>query len=157
VLSTIHTNTAPGIIPRLIDMGVDPYLIPPTLILGVAQRLVRKLCPGAGEPIKIEGAIKALIDKQFSDLPAEFSSHIPKADEVLKNKPTADCPTGTRGREAVFEMYEMSREMEQVILKNPIESAIYDVARKQGMFTMKEDAIIKAMQKKIPFEEVNKL
>jgi type IV pilus assembly protein PilB len=157
VLSTIHTNTAPGIIPRLIDMGVDPYLIPPTLILGVAQRLVRKLGPGAGEPMKIEGSIKVMIDKQFESLPAEFSGLIPHAEEVLKNKPTPECPSGTRGREAVYEMYEMDREMENVILKNPIESAVFDIARKRGMLTMKEDAIIKAMQKKIPFEEVSKL
>jgi type IV pilus assembly protein PilB len=157
VLSTIHTNTAPGIIPRLIDMGVDPYLIPPTLILGVAQRLVRKLGPGAGEPVKIEGSIKMMIDKQFSTLPAEFANLIPKADEILKNKPTPECPTGTRGREAVFEMYQMNRELEEVILKNPIESAVYDVARKNGMITIKEDAIIKAMQKIIPFEEIAKL
>lgn len=157
VLSTIHTNTAPGIIPRLIDMGVDPYLIPPTLILGVAQRLVRKLAPGAGEPVKIEGSIKMMIDKQFETLPAEYSSLIPHAEEVLKNKPTPEAPTGTRGREAVYEMYEMDREMEEVILKNPIESAVYDIARKRGMLTMKEDAIIKAMQKKIPFEEIAKL
>jgi len=157
VLSTIHTNTAPGIIPRLIDMDVDPYLIPPTLILGVAQRLVRKLGPGAGEPMKIEGSIKVMIDKQFESLPAEFAGLIPHADEVLKNKPTAECPSGTRGREAVYEMYEMDREMEEVILKNPIESAVFDIARKRGMLTMKEDAIIKAMQKKIPFEEISKL
>ena len=77
--------------------------------------------------------------------------------EFLKIKPTPDCPTGTRGREAVFEMYEMDRDMEEVILKNPIESAVYDVARKKGMITMKEDAIIKAMKKIIPFEEINKL
>ncbi len=157
VLSTIHTNTAPGIIPRLIDMGVDPYLIPPTLILGVAQRLVRKLAPGAGEPVKIEGSIKMMIDKQFETLPAEYTNLIPHAEEVLKNKPTPEAPTGTRGREAVYEMYEMDREMEEVILKNPIESAVYDIARKRGMLTMKEDAIIKAMQKKIPFEEIAKL
>jgi len=157
VLSTIHTNTAPGIIPRLIDMGVDPYLIPPTLILGVAQRLVRKLCPGAGEPIKIEGSIKAMIDEEFKDLPEEFKAQIPKVDQILKNKPTADCPTGTRGREAVFEMYEMDRDMEKIILENPIESAVYDIARKKGMLTMKEDAIIKSMNKQVPFEEINKL
>lgn len=157
VLSTIHTNTAAGIIPRLIDMGVDRYLIPPTLILGIAQRLSRKICPGSGEPIKIEGSLKEMIDKQFSDLPQQYHDAIPEADEMLKIKPTETCPVGVRGREAVFEMYEMTREMEDVILKNPVESAIYDVARRQGMLTMKEDAIIKAMKKEIPFEEINKL
>ncbi len=52
VLSTIHTNNAIGVIPRLIDMGIDPYLIAPTLILSVAQRLVTRLCEGGGEPYR---------------------------------------------------------------------------------------------------------
>jgi type IV pilus assembly protein PilB len=157
VLSTIHTNTACGIVPRLIDMGVDPYLIPPTLILGVAQRLVRNIYPGTGETVKIEGSIKTMIDKQFSDLPQEYRHLIPAGDEVLKIQPTPESPSGTKGREAVFEMYAMDRDIESVILNNPIESALYDIVRKKGMITMKEDALIKAMKKTVPFEEVNKL
>lgn len=157
VLSTIHTNTACGIVPRLIDMGVDPYLIPPTLILGVAQRLVRKICPGSGEATLVEGSIKAMLDKQFEDLPEQFKNEIPNGTEVLKIAPTAECPNGTKGREAVFEMFHMSKEIEQVILKNPVESEVYKVARSQGLITIKEDAIRKAMQKIIPFEEVNEL
>ena len=157
VFSTIHTNTACGIIPRLIDMGVDPYLIPPTLILGMAQRLTRRVCPGSGKPLKVTSSMKARFDEQFKDLPAEFKKDLPLFDEVLELAPTPECPSGMRGREAVFEMYQMTREMEDVILKNPVESAIYDVARSQGMLTLKEDAILKALQKIIPFEEVNKL
>jgi type IV pilus assembly protein PilB len=157
VLSTIHTNTSCGIVPRLIDMGVDPYLIPPTLILGIAQRLVRKICPDSGEPLPIEGAVKTMIDKQFEDLPEQFRNEIPHANEVFKIKPTTDCPNGTKGREAVFEMFTMTKEIEAVILKNPVESEIYKVARSQGLITMKEDAIRKAMEKIIPFEEINEL
>lgn len=157
VLSTIHTNTAAGIVPRLINMGVDPYLIPPTLVLGIAQRLVKKICPGSGEPMPIEGSVKEMIDKQFSDLPDEYKSNIPNATEFLKLKPTPDCPSGTSGREAVFEMYKMNREIEDVILNNPVETDVYEAARRQGMLTMKEDAIIKAMKKEIPFEEINTL
>ncbi len=157
VLSTIHTNTSAGIIPHLIDMGVDPYLIPPTLVLGVAQRLVRKICEGGGEPMKIEGSIKEMFDKQFSDLPEEHRKQIPQGEEVLKIKATEDCPSGTKGRVAVFEMYKMDRDIEKVILQNPVESAVYDAARAKGMLTMKEDAIIKAIKKIIPWEEVNNL
>jgi type IV pilus assembly protein PilB len=158
VFSTIHTNTAAGIIPRLIDMGVDPYLIPPTLILGVAQRLVKKICPGSGEIMKIEGSVKTMLDEQFKDLPEEFRKEVPfEKTEFLKNKATPECPSGTSGREAVFEMFQMSREIEKVILENPVESAIYDVARRQGLIRMKEDAIIKALEKKVPFEEINTL
>ena len=157
VLSTIHTNTACGIIPRLIDMGVDPYLIPPTLILGIGQRLVRKICPDSGEVVPIEGAVKEMIDKQFADLPEMYRNEIPQATEFLKIKPTATCPNGTKGREAVFEMFEMSKEIEKIILENPVESEIFKVARSQGLITIKEDAIRKAMQKSIPFEEINEL
>jgi type IV pilus assembly protein PilB len=157
VFSTIHTNTACGIVPRLIDMGVDPYLIPPTLVLGVAQRLVRRNCEGAGEPEKVEGAIKTMIDDEFSDLPPKFREELPTSDTVLRLKPTADCPMGTRGREAVFEMYEMDRDIESVILANPVESAIYDTVRKKGMITMKEHAIVKALEHQVPWEEVGKL
>jgi type IV pilus assembly protein PilB len=157
VLSTIHTNTSCGIVPRLIDMGVDPYLIPPTLILGIAQRLVRKICPNSGEVLKVEGSTKAMIDKQLEDLPEQFRKEIPMMGEVLKIQATAECPNGTKGREAVFEMFAMSKEIEDIILKNPVESEIYKVARSQGLITMKEDAIRKAMQKIIPFEQINEL
>ena len=157
VFSTIHTNNAAGVIPRLVDMGVDPYLIAPTLILAVAQRLVRTLCPGSGKKIPVEGSIKLMLEKQFADLPEQFRKEIPKADTIFGIESTADCPNGVRGRTAVFEMFEMNNEMEQVLLKNPVEDAIYEVARKGGMLTMKEDAILKMMQGKIPFEEVNTL
>ncbi len=157
VLSTIHTNSATGVIPRLIDMGVDPYLIAPTLILAMAQRLTLGLCPGAGTPIPIEGSLKLMIDKQFSDLPKEYKDEIEFTDTVYKASVTADCPNGTRGRVAVVEVMEMGKDVEDVILKNGTEADIVKVSRAKGMLTMKEDAIIKAMHQVIPFEEVNTL
>jgi type IV pilus assembly protein PilB len=157
VFSTLHTNSAAGVIPRLIDMGVDPYLIAPTLILAIAQRLVSLICPGTGESVPVEGSLKALVDRQFADLPPEYKKEIPFTDTVLKVKPTPECPKGTRGRMAVFEMFNMSKEIEQAILKSPTETEIMKIARSKGMITMKEDAMIKAFQKIVPFEEVNKL
>lgn len=157
VLSTIHTNSAMGVIPRLIDMGVDPYLIAPTLILAMAQRLVRTLCPGGGKAVPVEDSIKLMIDKQFADLPEEFKKDIPMGKEVYEAVPTPDCVTGIQGRAAVIEVLSMNKELEQVILKNPTEVEIQKIARKNGMLTMKEDAIIKAFNRVIPFEEVNTL
>jgi type IV pilus assembly protein PilB len=157
VLSTIHTNTATGIVPRLIDLGVDPFLIPPTLILGIAQRLVRKICPGGGKSIKVEDSIKEMYENQFKDLPDQYHSEIPPLDEILEIQTTPDCPSGIKGREAVFEMYEMNKDLEKVILGNPVESEIYKTVRKDGLITMREDAMIKSLRKEIPFEEVNKL
>ena len=157
VLSTIHTNTACGVISRLIDMDVDPYLIAPTLILTMGQRLVSQLCPGTGKPIPVSTSMKAMIDKTFADLPAEFRKEIPTANELFEKESTPQCPSGTRGRLAVFEMFKMNTEIEQVILHNPSETEIFKIARKNGLITMKEDAIIKAMQGIIPFEEINQL
>jgi type IV pilus assembly protein PilB len=157
VLSTIHTNSATGVIPRLIDMEVDPYLIAPTLILALAQRLVAGLCPGSGTPIPIEGSLKLMIDSQFTDLPQKYKDEIVFSDNVYEASTTADCPNGIRGRVAVMEVFEMDKDVEAVILKDPTELAISKLVRGKGMLTMKEDAIVKAMNRQIPFEEVNTL
>lgn len=157
VFSTLHTNNAAGVIPRLIDMGVDPFLIAPTLICAIAQRLVGTLPPGAGKPIPVEGSIKMMIDKQFSDLPEQYKSEIPFSDTIYGIAPTVDCPRGTRGRMAVFEVFKMDKEIENAILTNPTELEISRLLRQSGMMTMKEDALVKAFQKVVPLEEVNKL
>lgn len=157
VLSTIHTNSATGVIPRLIDMGVDPYLIAPTLILAMAQRLTLGLCPGAGVAMPVEGSLKLMVDKQFSDLPQQYIDEIDFTDKVYKAGETAECPNGTRGRVAVIEVMEMDKDIEAAVLRNATELEIAKISRSKGMLTMKEDAIIKAMHQVIPFEEVNTL
>jgi type IV pilus assembly protein PilB len=157
VLSTIHTNSAIGVIPRLIDMGVDPYLIAPTLILAMAQRLVSRLCPDGGKEVPIEGSMKVFIDSQFADLPDQYKKTLPFQNHIYEEMVTPDCPNGTRGRLAVMEVFEMDKDIESVILKNPNEPDLWKVARGKGMITMKEDAIIKSMNREIPFEEVNTL
>jgi type IV pilus assembly protein PilB len=157
VLSTIHTNTAIGVIPRLIDMGVDPYLIAPTLILAIAQRLTSSLCPGAGKEESIEGSLKVMIEKQFSDLPPKYLSELGLKDKVYKLGQSAECPNGTRGRQAVMEVFEMDKDLETAVLKGANEIEIGKIVRSRGMITMKEDAIIKSMNQQIPFEEVNML
>ena len=157
VFSTLHTNTAIGAIPRLIDMGVDPYLIAPTLALTMAQRLVRKLCPGGGKPKPVEDSIKLMIDKQFEDLPLEFKKQIPFGREVYEILPTPECLNGTTGRAAVIEVLEMDKNIESIILKDPTDASLYKAARAKGMLSMKEDAILKAFQRIIPFEEINTL
>ncbi len=157
VLSTIHTNDSVGIVPRLIDMGVDPFLIAPTLILGMAQRLVGKAVPEATITIPVDGSIKVMIDKQFADLPAEFRNKIPEIKEVLRVNPTAQYPRGTKGRRAILEVFKMDKDLEKEILTNPTALNLTTVLRKKGMLTMREDAIIQALNKVIPFEEVNKV
>ncbi|MBI2047825.1 MAG: type II/IV secretion system protein, partial [Parcubacteria group bacterium] len=157
VLSTLHTNNAAGVVPRLIDMGIDQYLIAATLAVAIAQRLVKVLCPDSKKPIPITESIKVMAEKLFEDLPVQFKKQIPRLKNVYEAVPSADCPGGTRGRTGVFELFVVDREMEKVILTNPVESEISRVARQQGMLTMKEDALIKAAEGIIPFGEVNTL
>ncbi|MEK7535848.1 MAG: GspE/PulE family protein, partial [Patescibacteria group bacterium] len=157
VFSTLHTNNAIGVVPRLIDMGIDPYLIAPTLILAVAQRLVRTLCEDSKEAEAVEGGIEAIISKQFEDLPKEFRSKLEIPKQVYHAKSSPLCPGGTRGRMAVFEMFKVSKAMEELILREPTDPAIYKQARSEGMLTLKEDAMYKAFQGLIPFEEVASL
>jgi len=158
VLSTLHTNNAIGVVPRLVDMGVDPYLIAPTLRLAVAQRLVRTICPGSRKKIPIDESTRMMIDKQFEDLPEPIRQGASKkAQYIYRAEPTPDCPGGTRGRTAIFEMLKFDPDIERVILKDPTEQSILEIARKKGMMTMREDAILKAVDGIIPFEEVYKV
>jgi len=157
VLSTIHTNNAIGIVPRLLDMGIEPYLIPPVLILGMAQRLIKTLCPGSGKKMHVDSSVAAMIHDEFKDLPREYTGEIPSLDEVYLKNPTPECPTGTRGRIAVFEMFDMNPELEHAILDRRSEDEMFNIVRKRGMLTMKEDAIIKSATGIVPFEEVNTL
>lgn len=157
VFSTIHTNTASGVISRLVDMGVDPYLIAPTLIAAIGQRLVRKLCPGTGKKLPISESARVNLEKQFADLPAEYRDRIPAFEYIYEAEPGPDCPNGTRGRLAVFEILRMDKELEHVVLTSPSEEKVYAAARAKGMLTLREDAIIKALKGLIPFDEVNAL
>lgn len=154
VLSTLHTNSSIGAVPRLVDMGIDPYLIAPTLILCMAQRLARKIYPSSKEEIKIDEATRIMLDKRFADLPEEFKSKIDLKDHVYEAMPSAKCPSGMLGRVPVFEMFKIDKEMEEIILKKPNEQEIYKLARSRGMLTIREDAIVKSMDGLIPFQEI---
>lgn len=154
VLSTLHTNSAIGAVPRLVDMGVDPYLIAPTLVLSVAQRLVRLSCPAARQKVKLDPSIKTQIEEQFKDLPEEYRKRIEIKEDMYETTTSPDCPSGTRGRVAIYEMFEVNKELQNVILKNPTDLELYKVARKNGMLTMKEDAMLKAINGIIPYPEV---
>jgi type IV pilus assembly protein PilB len=155
VLSTIHTNDSVGVVTRLVDMGVEPYLIPPVLIASIAQRLVRTFCEGGEKETELTPSQIAQIEDDLKTLPKEHRFEVLK--KAWEPQPTPTCPTGMRGRMAVFEIMEMTQTIEKIILDHPVENKLWPAARGQGMLTMREDAIIKAFEKKIPFSEVNNL
>ena len=154
VLSTLHTNNAIGAVPRLIDMGVDPYLIAPTLILSVAQRLAGLTFPASRKLVPMDSSTKGQLEKTFADLPEEFKKDILVKNEMYETVPSPECPSGIRGRIAVYEMFKVDKEMQEIILKKPVNSEIYKSARKNGMLMMQEDAMLKAVDGIIPFQEV---
>ncbi len=157
VLSTLHTNNAIGVVPRLIDMGIDPYLIAPTLILSIAQRLARKTYPSSVREVVDQTSLQQMAQKQFADLPQEFLAKLPLNGKFTEAVPSAECPSGTRGRQVVMEMYMNDKDMQSLILTRPTEGQIYELARKKGFVTMRENAIIKCLQGEIPFQEIYNL
>jgi type IV pilus assembly protein PilB len=156
VFSTIHTNTAVSTITRLVEMGIEPYLIAPTLRLVIAQRLVKKLVPettGAHEYIPIDGSYKEMVRQEFGDLPQEYLETLPFSSHFHGAKPTNENYSGTEGRLAIFEMLEINKKIERLILERASEQDIYKEARTMGMLSLKEDALLKSMQGLAPFAE----
>lgn len=157
VLSTLHTNSAIGVIPRLIDMGVESYLIAPTLIMAIGQRLVRTLCPDSKKKLTLTGAVRERIDHELKDMAESEKKKIKFPHEIYQALPSAACPKGTSGRMGVFEILAMTPELEKIILKKPTETEIMEESRRQGMVTMREDGILKVLDGKIGLEELSEV
>ncbi len=156
VLSTLHTNNAIGVIPRLIDMGVDPFLIPPTLVLAIGQRLVRKLCTDSRKKIKLTGKAKDIIAKELETLPKDINETTNRdlPEYIYQAEASSTCPRGTSGRIGIFEALYMTPELEKIILTGPSEARILEEADRQGMLTMKQDGVLKIKQGIIGVEEL---
>jgi type IV pilus assembly protein PilB len=98
-----------------------------------------------------------MVEKQLADLPPEVRANFSIPDHIYEAQPSPTCPSGTKGRIGVYEFLRMDKEIEHVALTNPTEDAVHSVARAKGMLTMKDDALIKAFQGIVPFEEVNNI
>ncbi|MFA6253961.1 MAG: GspE/PulE family protein [Candidatus Paceibacterota bacterium] len=169
VLSTLHTNSAAGTIPRLLDLGAEPFLLVSTLEVIVAQRLVRRLCPEREAYIPTEAEIKALADKANLDRVLDCLKKekiVKKTDNwetisFYRPKPTASektnqtsCAEGYSGRISINEVLSMSRAMRELVLKGSSADALNEQARSEGMLSMLEDGIFKVVQGITTIEEV---
>jgi type IV pilus assembly protein PilB len=156
VLSTLHTNNAVGVVPRLIDMKVKPFLLPATLNIALAQRLALRLCPYCKEKFKPSKEIEKYIIKELEDAPEKAKKYIDLRDIYLYKK--VGCPKcnmkGEKGRVGIFEILRMTPGLEEIIISDPTEAKIVAEAKKQGMITMKQDGLIKAISGEITLEEV---
>ena len=159
VLATLHTSHAIGAIPRLIDMKVDAFLLPPTLSVIIAQRLVRTLCPFCKKKVKPRKEIEEMIIKEIKSLPdlikRDYSIEVPKNFYIYEPGRCKKCnEMGFSGRIGIFEVLAMTDQLEEIILQKGSEAVIFQQARNQGMMTMKQDGILKVLEGITTIEEV---
>lgn len=156
VFSTIHTNDSIGIIPRLLDMGIDSFLIPSALRLAVAQRLVPKLCSDCKKPYEAAENIIEQVRAELEVMPKEYRQEAKESEiQFFKAEGCQACgKLGTKGRIAVFETLVVDNEVEKAIVENASESTFRTIAKNQGMISMRQDGILKALKGTVSIEAV---
>ncbi len=151
LLSTFHSNDAATAIPRLVEMGIEPFLLASTLEVVIAQRLVRKICEHCRYSLPVAEALAGLKIKNIGLVERYFS----KEDSVYAGKGCGVCnDTGYAGRSALFEFIEVTPEMQDLIIKSPSTREIEALARMQGGKPMFEDGISKVKSGVTSLEEV---
>jgi len=159
VLSTLHTNDSLGAIPRLISLDVDPKLIPSALRLVIAQRLIRKVCPYCFQEYKPDEELKKKIQEKLKNLPPRVNlSDVNLEDfNLVKSQGCSRCfDTGYKGMIGVFEFLKVTKELEELIYKNPPETEIFKAVKKDFV-SLQQDALIKALRKITTIEEVERV
>ena len=143
VFSTLHTNTAPGAVTRLQEMGVESFLISSAVVGIVAQRLVRKICEFCKTEMEVSGDVAL-------DLTDGKQDHI----IVYKGKGCARCTSGYKGRIAVQSVFDLDEDLRDLILKHATEKELTEAARKKGMRNLRENAALKVIAGITTLEEM---
>ena len=155
VLSTLHTNNAAGVIPRLIDMKVESFLIPVSLNLIIAQRLIGTLCPNCKTPEDALPAIQEIIGRALADLPEELRAKYPAPYKIYHAKGCEVCKgRGILGRSQIHEVLKMTPAIEEIVATGTTIQKITQQAKKQGMVTMRTDGVVKALDGIFSMEEI---
>lgn len=155
VLSTLHTNNSAGVIPRLIDMKVEPFLLPVSLNIMISQRLVGELCQNcktADDPVP---DVLQIMKKAMADLPKEIKEKYPEPYKIYHAHGCANCKgRGVVGRVALHEVFEMTPEVEEIIVGGPTLQKLAAEARRQGMLSLRQDGVLSALDGRVSIEEV---
>ena len=172
VFSTLHTNSAAGILPRLIDMGIEPFLIASTVNTIIGQRLVRRVAPKRNtyqsSPLQTQSIIETVghllpktpeeVERVSADLGYK---NLPLANQksytLVKGRDTPQTPGGYQGRAGLYEVMEVTEEIQQLIIKHATSHEVQKVAMQQGMITMRQDGYLKALTGITTIEEVNRV
>jgi len=169
VLSTLHTNSAAGALPRLLDMGVENFLLASTVNAILAQRLVRKICVDCKEeyepPEEVQESVKKIVDEISEN--KTLLARDPEISKILKNVSGKEkltlwhgkgCPkcsnTGYRGRIGIYELLYMTEDISRLILENAPSSKIHETAVKLGMLTLLQDGYLRIVEGITTLEEV---
>ncbi|MFA5954267.1 MAG: GspE/PulE family protein [Patescibacteria group bacterium] len=157
VLSTLHTNNAAGAIPRLVNIGLRRFLIPPALNIVIGQRLVRRLCESCKKAVALDAPTKKRLDTVVAGLPESEKKKLPKELTFFIGVGCDACQgLGYKGQIGVFEALVMDHEIEELVLSSEdiSELQVATLARKKGMLTMVEDGILKAVAGITSVEEI---
>ncbi len=170
VLSTLHTNSAAGVLPRLLDMGIEPFLIASTINVVMGQRLVRKVCEKCKKPFQSSEAATIMINKQIGHLLPKTEQEIKKVSSdfgfdslpiftekaytLYKGVGCTNCTDGYKGRIGIYEIFEMNENIEKLLLTQATSSIIQRQAQQDGMLTMQQDGLMKVLTGTTTIEEV---
>lgn len=163
VLSTLHTNSSIGAIPRLVDMGIEAFLLSSSLRVVGAQRLVRRICKTCKEEMEASPSVLEFIRSQVETIPkeevAKYGLDLDDGIHIYRGKGCEECGSmGYRGRLAIFEALEITNEMKDIISQhNGVESEVEECAKRQGMITIKQDGILKVLLGLTTLEEVERV
>lgn len=171
VFSTLHTNSAAGILPRLLDMGVEPFLIASTVRTVIGQRLVRRLAEPVpyqsdkAETEAINQYVGSILPEKESDIKAVSQDlgydNLPlrgqSAYTLFKGKDTPDAPGGYKGRLGLYEVFQVAENIQDLIMKRASSAEIQKAAQTNGMITMQQDGFLKALTGKTSLAEVNRV
>lgn len=172
VFSTLHTNSAAGILPRLLDMGIEPFLIASTVNTIIGQRLVRRVAEDNETYSSDELETKSILETVGNILPKDSAvmpkvaadlgyKNLPlagqKAYTLVKGKDTPQTPGGYKGRAGLYEVMEVTEEIQNLIVKRATSAEIQKAAVAQGMITMRQDGYLKALTGITTLDEVNRV
>lgn len=157
VLTTLHTNDTASALPRLINMGIEPFLITSSINLIIAQRLVRRICLKCREKVDVPPAVKEAIKKELDAIPKSNKDDLARAQKEIqfyRGRGCNECADGYKGRIGIYELLVMNDEIEGLAVSRRPASEIKEVAIKNGMLTMRQDGILKALDGLTTIDEV---
>lgn len=157
VLTTLHTNNAIGVVPRLIDLKVDSFLLPSSLNLMLAQRLVAKVCQDCKKAEAAPADMQKVIKEEIEKMPPSVKSGLKYKEpfQIYHGQGCNACKgKGTVGRMAIYEVFRMTPELSEIIATGFSEKKLMEEARRQEMVTLRQDGVIKALEGLVLMEEI---